>query len=516
MVKNLASIARGKDVAAGFNANSINNTTHGVCIGDSVTSLSSDNVVIGANSGASYSDGAYGRSTVIGTHSASLGAYSTVVGAESYTNTHKQIVLGYNSHANNDNMNQIIIGSDIYKNDNSEEGTYISPIRGDNTLTGNNYVVTYNTDTKELKHTAVNLDTSGNAAQGLQSVTDNNNITTNNIEVHNPADPTDKIEYGHSVIKIHGNDNSVLIGDTETANGYTRRIAIGHAAGNTGQKSSTVAIGPSAGNTNQGYAAIAIGDTAGGRGGMEFGAIAIGFETGNSDNTQVQPEGSICIGNHAQTQASAGHAIAIGQATNVTGLNSIAIGHSVSATNDEAFYVNPVRTADINNDADAKILVRKSDEIMEYDSVNNLLNLITVSLQTYTNDEIQQHIQIPVDLIDQHVGKQKDGTSFNGYKVQTLSNGYTHNLNHSSNDVYGKVFHVNNSATIALPSSGDTEPGMNFIVTRGSSAEVTISAPTGISIIHTDTTAGNVTFDASMQTNMIKLIAVSNQQWIMQ
>lgn len=520
MVKNLASVARGTDVTAGFNTNSINNASHGVCIGDSVISRSSDNVVIGAFSEASYSGPAeYGRSTVIGTHSNSLGAYSTVVGADSSTQVDKQIVLGYNSKASN-TYKQIIIGSDINKVYGSEEGTYISPIREDNTLIGNNYVVTYNTDTKELKHTAINLNTSGAPQQGLQSVTDIDNTTTNEIVI---AQGSNELHCVDTHIQMINDNNAVCIGPTAHGaynNSASRsRVAIGSSAGQNNQGEGTVAIGPSACPSDQGNHAVAIGDTAGGRDGMGPGAIAIGFETGTTAG--VQPIGSICIGSHAQTQVGADHAIAIGQGTNVTGSNSIALGYGVSATNPDAFYVSPVRAADTTNDTDAMILVRKSNEIMEYDSVQTFIGNITANLQLYTNQEIAQNIQYPVYLIDDHRQNQLEGLSLNGYNVHTIANSDTYTLPNpnSDNDLYGRVFHVKNNETanIVLPPSNVTVPGMNFIITRGSGATVNVTVPTDVDIIHTDTIAtGSVVFDSSMQTNMIKLIAVSNEQWIMQ
>ena len=558
MVKNLASIARGKEITAGFNADA--KASGGICIGDNATSTYNENVVIGSNANC---EGSY-RVTHVGANSFNSGSLNVNIGRlNEIIGGRRQIVIGNENYTTPNVIYQNIFGHGIDKRNDGEEGTYISPIRVDGTLVGNNYVVTYNTDTKELKHTGINLDTTGNALQGLQSVTTIDNTTTNEIVVKQGSNELHCVD---THIQMTNGNNAICIGpDADAA--YTHgngpaRVAIGPSAGIDGQGEGTVAIGPSAGSQDQGNHAVAIGDTAGGRGGMGPRSIAIGYQTGTDNN--AQPAGSICIGDHAQTQVGAAHAIAIGQETNVgeyainaiaigkytnvgedainaiaigkdtnvTGSNSIAIGqgtnvtvsnsivlgYGVTATNDEAFYVNPVRAADTINDAGAMVLVRKDGEIMEYDSIQNL---ITSPVNGIYNDIYQIR-----DDIELHIVKQREGLSLNGYDVHTINGGTTYPLSiaNNDNDLYGRVFYVpdttqTGAAQIVLPSHTTTSPGMNFIVTRDENAEVAIKSPSvDVEIVHSDSTTsdGDVSFDSSSQSNMVKLIAVTQSKWIMQ
>jgi len=105
-------------------------------------------------------------------------------------------------------------------------------------------------------------------------------------------------------------------------------VAIGQAAGQTGQGTAAVAIGQAAGQTGQGGNAVAIGSNAG-LVGQLTGAIAIGFNAGFA----LQGTNAIAIGQGAGQTNQPNNSIVIN-----------ATGTSLSGATASATYINPIRS----------------------------------------------------------------------------------------------------------------------------------------------------------------------------
>ena len=552
MVKNLASLARGRDVTGGYNSDSKKVHTRGVCIGADSTSLSSDNVVVGqeADAGKGYissfsPDGEFiktGEHVVIGSNAKVVGATefiprfrSVVVGALAESNGNAQVVIGANSAAG-DAEQQNVIGYNINNQTgggNHNTGTYINPIRTDPDIT--HKVVTYNTTTKELTHSGISLDPIGQLVQDLQSVTDTGNTTTNEMTVIGSVSG-DLITYTGNYINIVNSKEAVCIG-TGAIGSYnsatsTGGIMIGKFAGGN-QGESAVAIGVTAGPNQQPHA-IAIGDTAGGRGGMNSSSIAIGYQTGTTSG--IQPGGSVCIGLHAQTQVDSTNAIAIGsnadvsgpgedsiaignrsnisnkgaiaigRNANVSGENTIAIGLDAVGTADNAFYVSRIRD-DFSQSNTAEILAHGNQgEIIEIGNIDVLVSNSNPVLELNAN--LNDSISLLQDGLDVHIDNHKTGEVSNGYKVQS---GDGSNL--TVDLFYGGVYHFTSDGNLNLPNP--TSVGMNFICTRNINVTAAnLVAPAGVTVIHTNSpvTGGALTFPQNI--NMLKFVAVAGGLWI--
>jgi hypothetical protein len=161
-----------------------------------------------------------------------------------------------------------------------------------------------------------------------------------------------------------GASNSVAIGTAAGNSGQTASaVAIGNGAGTQGQGSNAVAVGASSGNSNQGNFSVAIGNAAGTiRQGSS--SVAIGDNTGRFDQSLA----TVAIGAYAGNTSQGRYSVAIGsyagqsnQSFNSIVLNAtgadLAITGARNYQNTSGFFVAPIRqSTDTANASDVDVI----------------------------------------------------------------------------------------------------------------------------------------------------------------
>ena len=167
--------------------------------------------------------------------------------------------------------------------------------------------------------------TGGSIAIGFRS--GNNNQKDGSIAIGQNAGRENQNNRSVAIGSNAGSNGQGIIAYPGTGGGTGACVAIGNAAGNTGQESFCVAIGAGSGSNTQRGGAVAFGRMAGNNS-QGSNAVAIGHQSGQSNQGQY----AIAIGYQAgQT----------GQPANSIVLN--ASGSALSGVTGSAFYVKPIR-----------------------------------------------------------------------------------------------------------------------------------------------------------------------------
>jgi hypothetical protein len=278
---------------------------------------------------------------------------------------HNSIAIGTAAGYCRTQHNSIILNASGCSLNSYEAGFYVNPIRANNATGGQ--VSTYNTTTKELVYTDVQINNQGITLANGSSITDtagSANVyikflqpthNTGNIAFYDPVtgelaystlgelhpyeiangsyawavSATDGHMYSDSGTEIADSATNTLIGQNlDLSNTNTNRVAVGNYAGSSGQGCCAIAIGRSAGQSSQYCGAVALGAYAGYTA-QSCNAIAIGSSAGYT----YQGCNSIAIGFDAG-QNQAWDAVALGRSAGQTcqSYYSIAVGRSAGQT----------------------------------------------------------------------------------------------------------------------------------------------------------------------------------------
>ena len=293
-------------ISLGNGAGNTNQGDSAIAIGNGAGSSAqgSNSIAIGSGAGSSAQDG---QSIAIGLNvgSAGQGTNCVAIGTGSANLTAQP------------NNTIILNASGLALNPISSSGTFINPIRGDNTPAN---ICFYNTTTKEV--------TQGTPAPATElDITDTNTSATY-YPTFVDGSGTGKIlraDIGTTPFSINPNTGDFNLADTLTIT--QSQLALGKGAGAT-QGIGSIAVGVNSGLT-QSTNAVAIGNGSQQFGGGAGGSVAIGTNSG-----QTQLGNSVAIGTNAGlTQAS--NAIAIGNGAQKIGGGaggSVAIGFQAGET----------------------------------------------------------------------------------------------------------------------------------------------------------------------------------------
>ena len=280
---------------------------------------------------------------------------------------HNSIAIGSNAGYCRTQHNSIILNASGCNLNSTEAGFYVAPIRANNATGGN--VATYNTTTKEVVYTDVNINNNGITLANGTSITDSagsanvyikflqqaQNSQTGNIAYYDTTTgelvygslgtlSPDKIQSGSYIWEVDAgdghlySDQGTVIADSSTntligqnldlTNTSEYRVAVGYAAGNSNQGYCTVAIGTNAGHSCQYCGAIAIGTDAG-YSIQHCNAIAIGNNAGRE-----QLWDAVAVGRSAGRNCQSYYSVAIGAYTgeNSQGYKAVAIGRYAGQT----------------------------------------------------------------------------------------------------------------------------------------------------------------------------------------
>ena len=260
--------------------------------------------------------------------------------------------------------NSIILNASGCSLNSTEAGFYVNPIRANNAVGGN--VTTYNTTTKEIVYTNVEINNNGIRLANGTSITDtagSANVFIKYLQAANTATQTgniayydtvtgelvygslaglspDKIQAGSYIWEVDSSNGrlysdagteiadsatNTLIGQSlDLTNSNTHRIAVGYAAGASNQGCGSIAIGRCAAGSCQHYASVAIGEYAG-QTNQHSNSIAVGSCAGSL----CQSWASVAIGYETAASCQHQYAVAIGAHAggHVQGYQSTAVGY---------------------------------------------------------------------------------------------------------------------------------------------------------------------------------------------
>jgi len=359
-----------------LNACNVNLSSSQMAIGANAgaTSQGTNAVAVGTSAGRNYQAS---QAVAIG-YQAGIGSSSTIFqGADSVAIGTNAGSIGYTSAPTGQMLNSVAIGNSAGQ---YSQGYKVTTLLGGAVAIG--YQAGQGTTTSGQQQGE------GAVAIGYQAQKQGISGTYNAIAI------------GYQAGQTSQNYRSVAIGDSAgTSTQSYQAIAIGYLAGNSGQQFQGTAIGAFAGQTNQGSNAFALGAGAGGTNqgancvaigvlaggnGQATQAVAIGYGAGGSS----QATNSVAVGYNAGYTSLGANAIAIGnQASYGSSVaNSICINASGSTLNpaNAGFYVNPIRSLTTTTASYLNTIYNSSTSELVYSSNPAPINFVTLTTATST------------------------------------------------------------------------------------------------------------------------------------